>query len=332
MSVVITKSDFHNVARGFLMGGADIIPGVSGGTVALVLGIYERLVTAISRFDMQFLALVRRKEFLAAGAHSDLQFLGALLAGIGTGIVGLASLMHYLMEHQQQHTLAAFFGLILASSYVVAAMIKGWSQRSWLIAGAAAAFAFWLVGCVPAVAPEGNAYVVLTGMIAICAMILPGISGAFIMLIMGKYHDITGILRSLAHFDISGSGVVTLLAFMIGAAVGLLSFSKVLHWLLDRYQAATMAALCGFMLGSLRKIWPFKKDLTPHVLEFKLKEFENVLPDWSDGSVWFSLLIVVIAAGFVLALDRFGKRTPTPTAGEPSQPAAVTEEDPPPVG
>ena len=276
------------------MGGADIIPGVSGGTVALILRIYERLVSAISRFNLTLVMHLRRGDFSKAAAHVDLRFLISLGCGIAVGVGGLASVMHYLLDDHKQPTYAAFFGLILASSVLVARMINRWNYVSATGLLLGAGFAYWLVGQLPAQPPEGNAYLFMCGMIAICAMILPGISGAFILLILGKYEDMTDLLSGFLHGNITLESTTTLVVFLTGCVLGLLSFSKLLNWMLDRHKTLTMAVLCGFMIGSLRKIWPFKHDLTPDV---------NVLPDAFNGEVWISLGLAVAAAAFVFALD-----------------------------
>ena len=287
------------------MGGADVIPGVSGGTVALILGIYQRLVTAISHFDVVLLGHLRKREWGKAAEHVDLAFLGALLGGIALGIGSLAGLMHYLLEHQRQQTFAVFFGLIVASSALVGQMVSSWNWDTALLVVAGTAFAYLLVGLPFLQTPPDNAaYLFACGAVSICAMILPGISGAFILLILGKYYDVIGSLKSVLHLDITGQALETVGVFLLGAAVGLLSFSKVLNWLLDHHKSYTMAVLCGFMIGSLRKIWPFAKDLTPDVAKFKLKQFENVAPDFGDGSVWLSILLAVLAVVFVFVLDR----------------------------
>jgi putative membrane protein len=296
-----------NVGRGFLMGGADIIPGVSGGTVALILGIYERLVNAISRFDLTFLGHVRKGEVAAAARHIDLVFLGTLLLGIGIGVVGLGGLMHYLLEEQLQYTFGAFFGLILASSWHVARIIDRWNvQRAgYMVVGAVGAF-FLVALPVFDKPPDSVWYILACGCVSICAMILPGISGAFILLILGAYSELTGAIDEIKHGRIGGDVPLTLAAFAVGATIGILSFTKFLKWLLQRYEPATMAVLCGFMIGSLRKIWPFKFDLNPEETKFKLKEFRNEWPDWSAGDVWATIGLAVVAFGFVLLLERFG--------------------------
>lgn len=287
------------------MGGADIIPGVSGGTVALILGIYERLVQAISRFDWVFFGHVSKLELRQAARHVDLHFLYSLGLGVALGIGGLATLMHYLLENQMQFTFAAFTGLILASSVLVARMVSRWDLISSVMLPLGAVFAFYLVGLPLLTAPpDGPLYIFFCGAVGICAMILPGISGAFILLILGKYLEITGLLKDMIHFKFSVDSLTTIAVFCAGMVVGLISFSKLLRWLLARYEGPTMALLCGFMLGSLRKLWPFKVDLTPSEAKFKLKQFENIWPQAFDSRFWMTMLLMGIAAALVLGLDR----------------------------
>lgn len=311
---LIPPHEWLNVGRGLLMGGADIIPGVSGGTVALILGIYERLVTAISRFDTTFLGLLKRRQWLAAAGHIDGAFLLTLGMGIAVGVGGLASLMHWLLEHQLQLTYAVFFGLIVASSWLVARLVEMWTPACFaLLAGGAAAALYIVTRDALHNPPEGAGYAFVCGAVAICAMILPGISGAFILLIMGAYHRITGLLSAMLKFQITGDGLLVLGAFAAGAGVGLLSFSKFLKWLLVRFEPQTMSLLCGFMIGSLWKIWPFKRLIAPTGVDtseipFKEKRLDNVWPDLSDQRVWLTLLLALLAFAFVFALDYVSRR------------------------
>ncbi len=308
---LIPTSDLIQTARGFLMGGADIIPGVSGGTVALILGIYDRLVTAISRFDLALLGHLKARDWKAAAAHVDFRFLGALGCGIALGIVGLAGLMNYLLLHHTFYTFAAFFGMIFASSFLVGAMVERWSPSAvtLLVVGAVAAYV--LVG-LPLLQspPEGNTYVFFCGTVGICAMILPGISGSFILLLLGKYSDITGLIKSipskLAQGQLPVEELTTVLVFCAGCGVGLIAFSKILRWLLTRHHQPTMALLCGFMIGSLRKIWPFKIDTTLEVEEFKHKVFENipVANLTPDARFFITIGIALGGAAVVVILDR----------------------------
>jgi len=299
----VRRHDLVQVGRGLLMGAADIIPGVSGGTVALILGIYERLVGAISRFDATFVRLLAQRRFAEAAVRVDLRFLVTLLLGIAIGIVGLASTMHWLLEQHATPTLAAFFGMILASSVLVVRMVPQWNIGLWSSLAIGAGFAFWLVG-LPLLAdpPDSLLWILFCGMVAICAMILPGISGAFILLILGEYHEITGVLRAVSSGDVEGRHVAVILTFVAGAASGLLAFSRVLRYLLARLREPTLAVLAGFMLGSLRKLWPFKTDVTPHVAEFKSKLFENRAPAF-DTELWTALVAATVAGAAILLLD-----------------------------
>lgn len=292
------------------MGGADIIPGVSGGTVALVLGIYTRLVTAISRFDAHLIDLVRHRKWKAAAEHVDLRFLIGLGLGIVTGIVSLASVMLYLLTEQRSYTLAVFMGLILASSLIVARMIKPQSTadfwRSLFLAAAAAMFAFWLVGQEKNDQLDSLFYFFCCGTVAICAMILPGISGAYILWLLGAYETVADMIKRAPKLDIASGELLILLVFIAGCAVGLICFSKLLRWLLANFHMSTMAVLCGFMIGSLRLMWPFQIDETPEEVKLKLKEFKRYLPETWDNEVTVCLILGLVALIAVLALERWG--------------------------
>ena len=301
--------DRRQLVRGILMGGADIIPGVSGGTVALILGIYQRLVTAISHFDQQLLRYVGQRQWSAAAAHVDLRFLVTLGCGILAGVASLASLMHHLLEHHQAMTLAGFFGLILASSWIVARSIAPRSaalKLRWIIAGVAAALlAFWLVG-LPLLHPRpGLGYTFFCGMVAICAMILPGISGAAMLLLLGRYEHITGIIKNAVRLNVTRDECVELAVFAMGCAIGLIAFSKVLKWLLAEYPSSTMAILCGLMIGSLRRVWPFQEA----VGNPELRLTAQVWPNSVNGQVVACALIATAAFCAVLLLKRWSERS-----------------------
>ncbi|QDV20059.1 hypothetical protein Pan153_47290 [Gimesia panareensis] len=313
------RADLIQVGRGLLMGGADIIPGVSGGTVALILGIYQRLITAISHCDAQLFQLLIRREWSAAARHLDLRFIIPLGVGILTGVVSLASLMHYLLDYHLQLTLSLFFGLILASSFLVAQMVHRWTVLNVLAFIVSTIGVYILVGEHAINPPEGNLYVFFCGMIAICAMILPGISGALILILLGKYHDVTGLLKTipkeLLKGNIDWNGLLTVLVFVSGCLLGLILFSKVLRWLLHNYHTLTMAVLCGLMVGSLRRIWPFKVDVTPYtsgqtpeMVSFKHRIYENVWPTSFGGMFWGSIALIIGAAFLVWGLDRLSQK------------------------
>ena len=313
------RADLAQVGRGLLMGGADIIPGVSGGTVALILGIYQRLITAISHCDARLFQMLLRREWSAAARHLDLRFIIPLGIGILTGVVSLASLMHYLLDYHLQLTLSLFFGLILASSFLVAQMVQRWTVLNVLAFIVSTIGVYILVGEHSIKPPEGNLYVFFCGMIAICAMILPGISGALILILLGKYHDVTGLLKTipkeLLKGNIDWNGLLTVLVFVLGCLLGLILFSKVLRWLLHNYHTLTMAVLCGLMVGSLRRIWPFKVDITPYtsnqtpeMVPFKHRIYENIWPESFGGMFWSSIALIIVAAVLVWGLDRLSQK------------------------
>jgi putative membrane protein len=320
-------ADLVQVARGFLMGAADIVPGVSGGTVALVLGIYERLITAISHFDARLLTQLRNRQWRQAAAWTDLRFIAALGSGILLGIGMLASAMHYLLAHQRNYTLAVFFGLIVASSILVTRLIQPHSSphRGLLLPAAvfAAGFAFWLVGRAQLPGGESLVYFFLCGLLAICAMILPGISGAYILWLLGAYVPVTGIIKSLVHLEVTAGQILTLVVFATGCVVGLVGFAKFLKWLLARAHSLTMAALCGFMVGSLRKMWPFQRDLTPGVEDLSLKQYENILPETFGGDELACLALMVVAIAMVLGLESYARRRTARAAGNRPHPQAL---------
>lgn len=241
------------VLKGIGMGAADVIPGVSGGTIAFITGIYENLLRSIRSFDLVAVRKLLRLDLKGFWKHIDGGFLFSVLAGIGISIFSLAKVMQYLLETHPIFVWSFFFGLIIASSWLVAREVKKWGAGTVvaLIAGAAAAYIITVLS--PASTPDAWWFIILSGAIAICAMILPGISGAFILLLMGKYAYIIGAVSTF--------NLPVLLLFAVGAVAGIISFSHLLSWLLAKYHGATVALLTGFMVGSLNKIWPWKETL-----------------------------------------------------------------------
>lgn len=240
--------------KGIGMGSADVVPGVSGGTIAFITGIYEELLNSIKQFDRQAVQLLFRRQFADLWKHVNGRFLATLLSGIGLSVITLAKLIHYLLEHNPIQLWSFFFGLIIISALMVSREVKKWDWKviiSW-IAGIVAAFV--ITGATPANTPENYFFIFISGAIAICAMILPGISGSFILLILGKYEFIIGAVKDL---DI---GVIVV--FALGCVVGLLSFARFVSWLLSKYHDVTVGVLAGFMIGSLNKIWPWKETLS----------------------------------------------------------------------
>ena len=284
--------------KGLCMGSADIIPGVSGGTIALVTGIYENLLRAIRSIDLNVARALMRLDFKAALAQFHLRFLLALFSGIGLAILSLARVINFLLHNQPVLIWSLFFGLISASIWVVGRKAEPWNPVRWLVFALGAVGGFWIVNLIPMSTPEQLWFVFLSGLIAICAMILPGISGAFILLILGKYEFITATLRN----PFQPENLLILSVFCTGCLCGLLAFSRVLNYLLDRYRASTLACLTGVMAGSLQKIWPWKEVLETRIIHEKSHVIwgGNVLPGAVDREFWLAL--VLAAAGFALVI------------------------------
>ncbi len=306
------------------MGAADVVPGVSGGTVALILGHYRRLVTAISQFDGRAIEIARQRQWIGLWSHLDGRFLLPLGMGIGVGIVGLGPLMHWLLEHRYSETMAVFFGLVLASGLIVGGMVNHWTPRRLITTVVAAAFAWLIASLTPVAGDPSTLFLFFAGAIAICAMILPGISGAFVLLLLGAYHPVTGMLKQIVSLDLSGLLLLRLTTFAVGCLFGLLAFSRLLSLLLARYSEITFAALLGLMLGSLRKLWPLQA-ATAETAELEFKERVYTMVSWGEwnGPTWSLLGLTLAAAGLVLVVHRvqhqFSAKVPTasPTKQSP---------------
>ena len=243
--------------KGCAMGMADVVPGVSGGTIAFISGIYEELLDSIRSVDASALRLLLRFRLAEFWRHINGRFLLPVLLGIAVAIFSLARLMTYLLTNHPIAIWSFFFGLIVASALLVARQIGRWDWRTVLAFAVGAAAAWWITVATPAETPDDWWFVMLSGAIAICAMILPGISGAFILLLLGKYQY---IMHAVGEFDIPVIAV-----FVIGAAAGIISFSHLLSWLLKHWHDVTVAVLMGFMVGSLNKVWPWKETVETYL-------------------------------------------------------------------
>lgn len=241
------------VLKGCAMGAADVVPGVSGGTIAFITGIYEELINSIRNVDLQAVKLLLSFKLADFWKKINGTFLLSVVGGIAISIFSLAKLMTWLLDHHPIFIWSFFFGLIIASSVLVSREIKHWNAGSViaLLAGAAAAYTITVMS--PSETPNTWWFIILSGAIAICAMILPGISGAFILLLLGKYSYILGAVSSL--------NIGIILLFVAGAIAGITTFSHLLSWLLKNYHSVTIATLTGFMVGSLNKVWPWKETL-----------------------------------------------------------------------
>lgn len=284
---------------GFAMGAADVVPGVSGGTIAFILGIYEELIASIKTFTGEVLGLVLKLRLAEAIRIAPFPFIIPLLLGILIAVVSLANLVSWLLDEHPVHLWAFFFGLVGASILVVGRRVRSWSLPGVGCFLLAAGGAYLLVGVAPAETPDTPIWFFASGAIAICAMILPGISGSFILILLGKYDQ---VLDAVVDRDVLTIGI-----FLVGAVAGIALFSRVLSWLFTRYHDLMMLALAGLMLGSLRKVWPWKETISTridrHGMEVAAQE-ANILPDALDGSLALAVLLCVIGAALVLVLGR----------------------------
>lgn len=235
---------------GLLMGAADVVPGVSGGTIAFILGVYDRLISALSRVNKESVNMLLKADFRALWRHFDGTFLLLLGSGVVTSIFLLAGVVTYLLEVYPSYLWSFFFGLILASAKLLVDQIHEFNWRHCVVMLLGISIGMSLSLLVPTQFNTSLVMVFLSGMVAICAMILPGISGSFLLLMMGMYGFILSAIKS---FDL-----LVISVFAAGALIGLLSFSKVLNYLLNKARYMTLAALTGVMLGALVKVWPWK--------------------------------------------------------------------------
>lgn len=256
--------------RGCAMGAADVIPGVSGGTIAFITGIYEELINSIRSINLQALRMLFILNLKGFWKHINGNFLISIIIGIAVSIFSLAKLMKYLLETHPIFIWSFFFGLIIASTFLVYKEVKKWDIFTIfsLLFGVVTAYTITIL--TPTNTPETWWFILLSGAIAVCAMILPGISGAFILLLLGKY---AYIITAASEFNIG-----VLLIFLLGAVIGIITFSHLLSWLLKNYHGLTVALLTGFMIGSLNKIWPWKIINTEFINGADFTIEENVLP------------------------------------------------------
>ena len=284
-------------ARGFAMGAADIVPGVSGGTMAFILGIYDELLDAIHAVDMTFIRRILTLKWREAFENFPWKFLLALALGIGTAILTLASVLHWALEEYPVYIWAFFFGLIVASIVLVRKRVESWNVVNILAAIVAAVGAFILVGSTPSETPHTPILLVLSGALAICAMILPGISGAFILVLLGKYAYVLGAVKNFDIFTIALVGV--------GAVAGLVSFARLLRWMLNKNHDLVVAILTGFMLGSLRKVWPWKTFET--ISETFVRE-TNFIPTIVNGEVVIAALLMIAEIAAIIVVEGYANR------------------------
>jgi len=280
--------------KGIAMGAADVVPGVSGGTIAFISGIYEELLTSISGINIANLKLLKKEGFKAAWKSINGNFLLALLSGIFISIVSLAKLISWLLENKPILVWSFFFGLVLASILYVAKQLTKWNAVTIILLILGAIAAYIITTLQPAISESSSLlFFFFAGSLAICAMILPGISGSFILVLLGAYKP---VLDAIHNSDVKLLGVVA-----FGAVVGLLTFSKVLRWLFDHHKNYTLAVLTGFILGSLNKIWPWKETLTwrinSHGINVPFNE-QSISPFSYEGDSQLMMAIILSIIGF----------------------------------
>ena len=288
--------DYKLFFKGVAMGAANVIPGVSGGTVAFITGIYERLINALKSFDLSTISLIFKGKWREFTVKTDLKFLSVLLAGVAVSILSLAKLMELAFEHYEIYTLAFFFGLILASVVAVSKQISAFNFKtitSFLIGGLIAGSIAFLP---PAQPNDSFYYVFLCGVVAVCSMILPGLSGSYILLLMGNY---LLVLRAVSQFDFN-----IIIPLMIGCMAGLVVFSRLLSYLFKKFKDQTVSLLAGFVAGSLIVIWPWKETIF-EVFEGKEKATGYIwyLPK-SDAQLPIAVVLMIIGFLSVWLIER----------------------------
>lgn len=296
---------------GFSMGAADIVPGVSGGTMAFIFGVYEELIYSIKKLSGETVKLILQRKFLEALKTVPFTFLVPLGLGIVTAIIALSNILSNLLVNEPVYVWSFFFGLIAASIWIIRKRVVTWDGHDKLIFIFAAVLMFFFVGAVPVQTPATLLAFFLSGMIAIVAMILPGISGSFLLVLMGKYEQ---VLNAVVERD-----VLTLGAVAIGAVIGLAVFSRILSWLFRTHHDIAIAALSGVMLGSLRKVWPWKDTviarLDSHGELVPLIE-RNILPPL-NSELFQGVMLAVLAAGILLYIESQGLKEETKDVEDP---------------
>jgi putative membrane protein len=280
------------------MGAADVVPGVSGGTIAFISGIYEELLGTISNINLKLLTTLRKEGIKAAWKQLNGNFIVALFLGIAISVLSLAKVLKWLLEHHPILLWSFFFGLVLASVIYVGKQIQKWNVLSILFLLIGAGLAYYITTLNPMVSENSSPwFLFLAGALAICAMILPGISGAFILVLLGAYES---VLEAVNNKDIFTIAVIGL-----GAIVGLLSFSRILKWLFAKFKDYTLAILTGFIIGSLNKIWPWKETLTYRMnskgVEVPFKQV-SIAPNSYEGDPQLLYAIGLAVVGFALIL------------------------------
>lgn len=295
--------------KGLAMGAADVVPGVSGGTIAFISGIYQELIDSINNVNLSVLKTLKKDGLKAAWKQVNGSFLLALLSGIGISILTFSKVITHLLETQPILVWSFFFGLIIASITLIWKEITSWKLVDILFLLIGITISYYITIARPVSSPDSYWYLFLSGFIAIIAMILPGISGAFILLLMGSYETVIGTINTFregltsANSEILTQALLKLGIFALGCIIGLKSFSKVLHWMFEHHKNTTLTLLVGFMVGSLNKVWPWKE-----VLETRINSHgevvpyidQSILPQNFNGEPQIAMAVILAILGFIL--------------------------------
>ncbi len=303
------KFDFSLFFKGMAMGAANVIPGVSGGTIALITGIYERLIDAIKSFDAKAFKLLWHRQWREFAKYTDLNFLLPIILGLITAILSLAKLFAFLFAQYPVFIWAYFFGLVLASVYYVGKTIDQWKWSTYLAFLLGVIIAVFITILHPAVENAQPWYLFLNGIIAIISMILPGLSGSFVLILLGNYQLVA--IDAVNHFNLK-----ILIPFALGAAIGLVVFSHILSWLFKRFRNQTIALLTGFILGSLSILWPWKKPvylIRDHQIVYKhgkplVAYYDKFLPTQINSTFIWALLFILLGIVSIIWIEKASQK------------------------
>ncbi len=292
------KKYFLLFFKGLAIGAANVIPGVSGGTIALITGIFEELIDSIKSLNLKAIKLLFTGKFKEFAKHINLNFLIAVFAGVGISIFSLAKLLDFLFKNYNIWVWSYFFGLILASVYFVAKTIDKWNFSVVISFIAGTAIAVSITILTPASQNDNIFYLFLCGIVAVISMILPGLSGSFILILMGNYQ--------LVMIDaVSDLNLKVLIPLIIGAVVGLISFSHVLSWIFKKFKNQTLATLAGFILGSLGILWPWKDEITKTFgNKIKVIGYDWHLPENFNSEVIFAIVFMIIGYLSIILIEK----------------------------
>ena len=296
---------FFITLKGMAMGAADVVPGVSGGTIAFISGIYEELITSINNINLSLLKTLKTDGFKVFWNKVNGNFLLALFIGIGISVISLAKFISWLLVNQPILLWSFFFGLVVASIFFVGKSITKWNIGTIVMFVIGVVVAYYITTIPPSENVDSLPFLFLSGALAICAMILPGISGAFILVLLGSYQTILDAVH--------GRDIKIIITVAVGCLFGLLSFARILKWMFSHYKNMTLALLTGFILGSLNKIWPWKKILETKTFGEKVITIkdDNISPFAfeEDNQLIYAIVLAIIGFSLIFTMERFASKS-----------------------